>query len=69
MAEIIASKLTNMAICNALGIDPAATGAVTIYLVPGKFPTVTVERLITRDQAEALADHLNEFMLVPKEDR
>lgn len=58
----------NLAVCEALGLDPSHVKAVTIRLAAGAAPVVEVVELPTRNDAGALVSTLRSFTLVKNED-
>lgn len=58
----------NLAVCEALGLDPAHIKAMTIRLAAGAAPVVEVIELPTKNDAGALVLALRSFTLVMNED-
>lgn len=53
---------THIAVCKAIGIDPARSDRVVIE-TGGAYPTVTITRCLTVDEGNALAEVLSKHHL------
>ncbi len=65
--NVIGSSKINIAICEALGLDPKHVGRVTIELMPRQPPIVLVEQFIVNERGVLLTKELQRFRLEPKE--
>lgn len=67
MSDILNFRHINLAVCGALGLDPAKTGKVELTFGPRE-SSIKVTSWVPNEKADALASVLKEYRLVPKED-
>jgi hypothetical protein len=67
MSDTLNFRRINLAVCGALGIDPAKTQRVELAF-GSRESSIKVTSWVTNEKAEALGAVLKEFRLAPKED-
>lgn len=56
----------NIALCRAIGVDPADAASVTLRITPGALPMVEVRSFIRQADADALREVVERFELAPR---
>jgi hypothetical protein len=67
MSGIINTRRTNVAICNALGLDAEKVHGLTIKIQGGEAPVVLVKYYLTTKPGDLLSEELKSYDLVPKD--
>lgn len=66
MSEVLSKQLTNVRICEALGLDPKKVQKVTITLGPDIWPKIVVETWLSIDTSGKVEPILKEYELREK---